>query len=72
MRKTDKKSETITVAGQDFTVFNLPKNSKNAGTCAYNSLDEFRCLNFGGYLKSDISKRKAIMEAYGLDTFEEN
>lgn len=60
------KTTTTTVANKTYTVWS---DFIARGTFAENEAGEVKQISFRGYIKNDLTVRKAIQAAFELDTF---
>jgi len=60
------KTTTTTVAGKEYMVW---ADFIARGTFAENEAGEVKQISFRGYIKNDLTVRKAIQMAFGLDDF---
>ena len=60
------KTTTTTVAGKGYMVW---PDFIARGTFAENEAGEVKQISFRGYIKNDLTVRKAIQMAFGLDDF---
>ena len=60
------KTTITTVAGKEYKVWS---DFIARGTFAENEAGEVKQISFNGYIKNDLTVRKAIQSAFQLDTF---